>query len=213
MDLTTITLIIAIAGLALGFLGILLRINTIMNRPFKEDLARKRGLSGRGILFAFTLGMAPWEKESTRIHWIAYLRGIFFHVGIFMAFGVLLASPWLEVLPGWLVWIGIAVTGFGAFFGFAGIFMRLAGPNERALSLPDDYASVFLTSLFITLEFATLLAPALLPAFYVVTGIMGAYIPLSKIRHCVYFFYSKFFFGKGFGHRGVIGQPKGKYAK
>jgi hypothetical protein len=213
MDLTTITLIIAIAGLALGFLGILLRINTIMNRPFKEDLARKRGLSGRGILFAFTLGMAPWEKESTRIHWIAYLRGIFFHVGIFMAFGVLLASPWLEVLPGWLVWIGIAVTGFGAFFGFAGIFMRLAGPNERALSLPDDYASVFLTSLFITLAFATLLAPALLPAFYVVTGIMGAYIPLSKIRHCVYFFYSKFFFGKGFGHRGVIGQPKGKYAK
>ena len=213
MDLTTITLIIAIAGLALGFLGILLRINTIMNRPFKEDLARKRGLSGRGILFAFTLGMAPWEKESTRIHWIAYLRGIFFHVGIFMAFGVLLASPWLEVLPGWLVWIGIAATGFGAFFGFAGIFMRLAGPNERALSLPDDYASVFLTSLFITLAFATLLAPALLPAFYVVTGIMGAYIPLSKIRHCVYFFYSKFFFGKGFGHRGVIGQPKGKYAK
>ena len=213
MDLTTITLIIAIAGLALGFLGILMRINTIMNRPFKEDLARKRGLSGRGILFAFTLGMAPWEKESTRIHWIAYLRGIFFHVGIFMAFGVLLASPWLEVLPGWLVWIGIAVTGFGAFFGFAGIFMRLAGPNERALSLPDDYASVFLTSLFITLAFATLLAPALLPAFYVVTGIMGAYIPLSKIRHCVYFFYSKFFFGKGFGHRGVIGQPKGKYAK
>ncbi len=213
MNVITITLIIAIAGLVLGLLGIFLRINTIMNRPFKEDLAHKRGSSWRGILFAFTLGMAPWEKESTRIHWIAYLRGIFFHLGIFMAFGVLLASPWLEVLPGWLVWIGMAVTGFGALFGFAGIFMRLAGPNERALSLPDDYASVFLTSLFITLAFATLVWPSLLPAFYVVTGIMGAYIPISKIRHCVYFFYSKFFFGKGFGHRGVIGQPKGKYAE
>ena len=213
MDSIAVTGIIAIVGLALGLLGIILKLRDIMNRPFKNDLSRERGSSGRGILFAFTLGMAPWEKESTRIHWIAYLRGIFFHIGIFMAFGVLLASPWLEVLPDWLVWIGIAVTGFGALFGFAGIFMRLAGTNERALSLPDDYASVFLTSLFITLAFATLLWPALLPAFYVVTGIMGAYIPISKIRHCVYFFYSKFFFGNGFGHRGVIGQPKGKYAE
>ena len=91
--------------------------------------------------------------------------------------------------------------------------MRLNGPNERMLSLPDDYFSVFLTSLFITLAFATLLWPAVLPAFYVVTGILGAYIPISKIRHCVYFFYSKFFFGMSFGHRGVIGQPKGKYAE
>jgi hypothetical protein len=213
MDIIAITRIIAIVGLALGLLGFLLKIKDIMNRPFKKDLARERGSVGRAILFAFTLGMAPWEKESTRIHWIAYLRGIFFHVGIFMAFGVLLATPWLDVLPVWLVWIGAVVTGFGALFGFAGIFMRLAGPNERALSLPDDYASVFLTSLFIALAFGTLLWSPLLPAFYVVTGVMGAYIPISKIRHCVYFFYSKFFFGKGFGHRGVIGQPKGKYAE
>ena len=213
MNILAITRIIAIIGLVLGLLGILLRLREIMNRPFKSDLARERGSAGWGILFAFTLGMAPWEKESTRIHWIAYLRGIFFHIGIFMAFGVLLASPWLEVLPDLLVWLGLAVTGFGALFGFAGIFMRLAGPNERALSLPDDYASVFLTSLFIVLAFATLLWPTVLPAFYVVTGVTGAYIPISKIRHCVYFFYSKFFFGMGFGRRGVIGQPKGNYAE
>jgi hypothetical protein len=213
MDILAITRIIAILGLALGLLGIILKLREIMNRPFKSDLARERGSIGRGILFAFTLGMAPWEKESTRIHWIAYLRGIFFHLGIFMAFGVLLASPWLERLPDLLVWLALAVTAFGALFGFAGIYMRLAGPNERALSLPDDYASIFLTSLFVALAFGTLLWPPILPAFYAVTGLMGAYIPLSKIRHCVYFFYSKFFFGMSFGRRGVIGQPKGKYAE
>lgn len=213
MDILAITRIIAIIGLAIGLLGILLKLREIMNRPFKGDLARERGNASRGILFAFTLGMAPWEKESTRIHWVAYLRGIFFHLGIFMAFGVLFASPWLEILPDILVWLALAVTGLGAIFGFAGIYMRLAGPNERALSLPDDYFSVFLTSLFIALAFGTLLWPVALPVFYVVTGLMGAYIPLSKIRHCVYFFYSKFFFGMSFGRRGVIGQPKGKYAE
>ena len=213
MDILSITRIIAIIGLVLGLLGIILKIREIMNRPFKKDLARERGSVGRAILFAFTLGMAPWEKESTQIHWIAYLRGIFFHIGIFMAFGVLLASPWLSLIPEWIIWLAAAITGLGMLFGFAGIFMRLAGPNERTLSLPDDYFSVFLTSLFIALACATLLWPSVLPAFYVVTGVLGAYIPISKIRHCVYFFYSKFFFGVSFGHRGVIGQPKGKYAE
>jgi hypothetical protein len=213
MDILATTRIIAILGLAIGLLGIILKLREIMNRPFKKDLARKRGSVGRAVLFAFTLGMAPWEKESTRIHWIAYLRGIFFHVGIFMAIGVLLASPWLSLIPKLVIWLAAAITGLGAIFGFAGIFMRLAGPNERMLSLPDDYFSVFLTSLFITLAFATLLWPSALPAFYVVTGLIGIYIPISKIRHCVYFFYSKFFFGMSFGHRGVIGQPKGKYAE
>lgn len=213
MDLLAITRMVAILGLGLAVLGIILRLKDIMNRPFKKDLARERGSAWRGVLFAFTLGMAPWEKESTRIHWVAYLRGIFFHVGIFMAFGVLLVSPWLDKLPVWLTWLALGVTGLGAVFGFAGIFMRLAGPNERALSLPDDYASVFLSSMFITLAFATLLWNWVLPAFYLMTGILAAYIPLGKIRHCVYFFYSKFFFGLGFGKRGVLHPSKGKYAE
>lgn len=213
MDFLAITRIIAIIGLALGLLGIILRLKEIMNRPFKKDLARENGNPMRGILFAFTLGMAPWEKESTRIHWIAYLRGIFFHIGIFMAFAVLLVSPWLDKLPTWLIWIALIVTGLGAVFGFAGIVMRLSGPNERLLSLPDDYLSVFLTSLFITLAFATLVWSSVLPFFYLLTGALGAYIPVSKIRHCAYFFYSKFFFGMGYGKRGVIGQSKSKFAE
>lgn len=213
MDSIVVTRVIAITGIAFGLLGILLRLRDIMNRPFKKDFARQRGSVVRGVLFAFTLGMAPWEKESTRIHWIAYLRGIFFHVGIFTAFAVLLASPWLNLLPDLLIWLAAAVMGIGAIFGFAGIFMRLAGPNERMLSLPDDYASVFLTSLFTALACAVLIWPSVLPVFYVITAVLAAYIPLSKIRHCVYFFYSKFFFGFGFGRRGVIGQPKGKYAE
>lgn len=213
MSFLEITRIFALFGLGIGLLGILLRINEIMRRPFKQDLARPRGNERRGIVYAFTLGMAPWEKESTRDHWLAYFRGIFFHVGIFTAFAVLFASPWLERFPDWVKWIALAVTVAGAVFGFLGILMRLNGPNERALSLPDDYFSVFLTSLFIAMAAVVLLAPAWLPAFYIVTGVMSIYIPISKIRHCVYFFYSKFFFGYGFGRRGVIGQPKSEYSE
>lgn len=211
MDVNGITLLIGYAGLAAGLIGILLRIRQIFNRPQKMDLSRPRGSARRGVLYAFTLGMAPWEKESTRQHWISYIRGILFHVGTFTAFAVFFAGPWLEQLPGWLTWAAVVITLAGALLGFAGIWMRLSGPNERMLSVPDDYFSVFLTSLFALLAAVTILVPAVKPVFYVLTGLLGVYIPLSKIRHCVYFFYSKFFFGRFFGHRGVLGQPDGGY--
>lgn len=213
MNIVSVTRLIAGAGLLVCLIGIGVRLREILNRPFKKDFSRPRGQTRRGILFAFTLGMAPWEKESTRIHWIAYLRGIFFHVGIFTAFLVVLAAPWLAAIPKVLVILAAIVTGCGAVFGFSGIYLRLRGENERLLSLPDDYASVVLTSLFTTLAFLTLLVPLVLPVLYLVTALMLFYIPFSKIRHCVYFFFSKFFFGSHFGHRGVIGQSKSKYSK
>jgi hypothetical protein len=205
MDLVSVTRIIALVGMALGLIGILLRLRQIMNRPFNKDHSPGRGSDRRGILYAFTLGMAPWEKESTRQHWVAYLRGIFFHVGVFVAFGVLVISPWLVLLPSLVIWVAIMVTGAGAIFGFAGIVMRLMGENERALSVPDDYFSVFLTSIFAALACGVLIWAELLPIFYLTAAILCVYVPFSKIRHCVFFFYSKFFFGKNFGHRGVLG--------
>jgi hypothetical protein len=211
MNVVSATRLVAIVGLALGVLGIAIRLRDIMHRPFKKDLSRAHGSVWRGTLYAFTLGMAPWEKESTRRHWVAYFRGIFFHVGVFTAFGVLFASPWLHVIPLPIIWLALLVTAVGAVAGFAGVIMRLADENERVLSLPDDYFAVFLVSLFVSLAFLVLLLPAALPGFYLVTAVMSVYIPFSKIRHCVYFFYSKFFFGLSFGHRGVIGQPGSEY--
>ena len=211
MNILGVTRLVAVAGLLVCLVGIGLRLRDIFNRPFKDDLSRPRGEKRRGILYAFTLGMAPWEKESTRIHWVAYLRGIFFHVGIFTGLLVVLVSPWLASIPKLMVWVAATVTGIGAVFGFLGIYLRLNGENERLLSLPDDYASVALTSVFIAMAFLTLLIQDALPLLYVLTAVMFVYIPFSKIRHCVYFFYSKFFFGGHFGHRGVIGQPKNEY--
>jgi hypothetical protein len=212
MNNVAVTRTIALIGLLICIVGLAFKINDIMNRPYKRDLSRPRGNVGQSLLYAFTLGMAPWEKESTRIHWIAYVRGILFHVGVFMALAVFFVSPWLAAVPLLLSGLAVLVTAAGAVAGFAGIWMRWTEENLRALSLPDDYFSVFVTSSFVALAFAALLWPVTLPIFYIVTAAMLVYIPFSKIRHCVYFFYSKFFFGQGFGHRGVIGHPDSDYA-
>lgn len=211
IDTVSLARLGVITSLVLCVLGIVWRLRAIMSRPFNTDLARARGSAWRGVLYAFTLGMAPWEKESARIHWIAYLRGISFHMGTFAAFGVLFASPWLAILPRPMVWIAIALTSTGAAAGLGGVVMRWADRNERALSVPDDYASVILVSLFTALACAVLLWPAVMSAWYLVSALMLIYIPFSKIRHCVYFFYSRFFFGLYLGRRGVIGQSQSQY--
>lgn len=212
MDVVGITRTLVIIGVGMCALGIALRIRDIMNRPYRQELSRARGNTRRGVLYAFTLGMAPWEKESTRRHWVSYFRGIFYHFGIFMAFAVLFASPWLSAIPQTIIWLAMFVTGVGAVFGFAGILMRLTEEDARVLSVPDDYFSVFLSSLFVALAFLTLFSPSVLPVFYLVSAVMLIYIPYGKIRHCVYFFYSKFFFGLSYGRRGVIGQTGSEYA-
>lgn len=212
MDVIGITRILAIIASGVCALGIAFRIRDIMNRPYRRDLSRARGNTRRGVLYAFTLGMAPWEKESTRRHWISYFRGIFYHLGIFMAFAVLFASPWLLSIPQPIIWLAMFVTGLGAVFGFTGILVRLTEVDVRILSVPDDYFSVFLSSLFVALASLTLFAPSVLPVFYLVAVVLLVYIPYGKIRHCVYFFYSKFFFGLGYGRRGVIGQTGSEYA-
>jgi hypothetical protein len=121
IDLVSITRLIAAIGLGLCILGLALRIRSIMNRPYKKDLSRGRGDVRSGILHAFTLGMAPWEKESTRLHWVAYIRGILFHIGVFMAFGVFFISPWLAAIPFLISGVALLVTAVGAIAGFAGI--------------------------------------------------------------------------------------------
>jgi len=209
--MVAITRAVAIVALIVSIVGIAFRLQEILHRPKKRDLSRPRGDVWQSLLYAFTLGMAPWEKESTRMHWVAYVRGILFHVGVFMALAVFFVSPWLAAIPVILSGSAMLVTAVGAVAGFAGIWMRLAEDNLRALSLPDDYFSVFLTSLFTALAVVVLLWPVTLPLFYLAAAAVLVYIPFSKIRHCVYFFYSKFFFGQSFGHRGVIGHPASEY--
>ena len=201
------------AGLALAFsllaFGRLLWSFSRLSRP--QDRSAPKGSPQAGILYAFTLGMAPWTKEGTRLHSRAYLRGVAFHLGIFIGLGVFLASPWLESLPSLAKALLALGTGLGAFFGLAGFVFRLAEPNLKALSTPDDYFSVLVVSLFLACEALWLARLLALPVFYGMAAAMLVYAPFSKIRHCLYFAASRLFFGKFVGSHAVL--PHGQQGK
>jgi hypothetical protein len=42
---------------------------------------------------------------------------------------------------------------------------------------------------------------------YIVAAVTFVYVLLGKIRHCLYFFFSRMFFGKFFGRRAVFPHP------
>ena len=199
--------LLALAGLAAGLFGIYLRYAETKRRPLPTDKSPIKGSLSHGITYAFTAGMMPWAKESTRIHMIAYLRGIGFHIGIFTAIAVVILSPFWGVLPPFLSGLLSWLLVLGAALGVAGGMMRIAEHNLRNLSLPDDHFAVWLTTLFIAVTGLALVNQAFLIPMYMVSAITFIYIPLGKIRHCLYFFFSRLFFGKFFGRRAVFPHP------
>ncbi len=199
--------LLALAGLGTGLYGIYVRYTETKRRVLPTDKSPIKGNIPHGITYAFTKGMMPWAKESTRIHMIAYLRGIGFHVGIFTAIGAVIISPiWGYLSPLLLLILSWGLI-LGALLGAAGGLMRIAEHNLRGLSLPDDHFAVWLTTLFITVTGLAVLNEAFVIPMYIIAAITFVYVPLGKIRHCLYFFFSRLFFGKFFGRRAIFPHP------
>ncbi len=195
-----------VAGVALIFsiAAFAWRLRVFNGLPRPKDRSLPKGSPNHGILYAFTLGMAPWAKESTRLHRTAYLRGIAFHLGIFLTLAILVASPWIPALPASWRFVLAAGCGLGAIFGLAGFVFRLVEGTLKKISTPDDYAAVLLVSLFMATAALWLVVPAAAPLFYLTSVLMLVYAPLSKIRHCLYFAFSRLFFGTYFGKHAVL---------
>ncbi len=202
IDMLFLILAVLAAIFAVAAFGRRLRAFNALPRP--KDRATPKGSVSSGVAYAYTLGMLPWAKESTRRHWIAYLRGVGFHVMIFLSLALLIVSPWFTQLPIGLRTFLALFTALGAIFGLAGLVMRFVEHNLKALSTLDDIFAVALVSLFMFTATIALLNTTWTWLFWLVSSVMLVYMPLGKIRHCIYYAYSRLFFGKAIGSRGVL---------
>jgi hypothetical protein len=86
--------------------------------------------------------------------------------------------------------------------------MRIVEHNLRGLSIPDDHFAVWLVTVWMAVAALSVWNEAFLIPFYILSAITFAYVPLGKIRHCLFFFFSRTFFGKFFGRRAVFPHPE-----
>ncbi len=184
--------------------GLAAQLRRWLDLPDRRSLAPPRGSQTAGVRYAFTRGMDPARKESASKHWPTYVAGVLYHLaigcGVLTVLGSLaLPAPPPDIRAGLLVVIGLGLIG-----GVGIQIKRAITPQMRAFSTPDDFAANALVDAFLLGAWTAVLTPAAYPAFYLAAAALLAYIPFSKIRHFLFFFLVRYYFGVFFGRRGVL---------
>jgi len=170
----------------------------------KADFSTPAGSAAEGIVYAFSRGMMPWAKESAAKHLFTWTAGVIYHLAIFFAFtelGFLLFG--LMPPPGPAVVIRIMLAA-GLLCGLGLFVRRIITPSLKGISCPDDYAANILVDGLLLLALLATLRAWMVPLFLLWSVYLFLYIPLGKIKHCLFFFYTRILFGSFFGRRGVL---------
>lgn len=197
--------VIAAAGWAL--LGLVLLRARARGYGARVLYAAPKGDPAAGVRYAFTGAMAPGAKESVREHLPSYLLGLLYHAGLFAALALLLTTlcgwSWPRLLRGPL----LVLLGLGLVGGLGLLGKRLWSPELRGLSHPDDFVSNGLATVFVALALTGPTTAWLLSAI-----LLLVYVPLGKLRHCLFFFVARRHLGAFFGRRGVF-PPEGLHGR
>jgi hypothetical protein len=197
-----------ILSFAVAFLALTLLIKRTLSFETKREFAAPQGDWKRGVAYAFGKGMMPWEKESARKHIWTYLAGFLYHFGIFSALIILILMVFSFSVPPWALLPLKILIALGLFCGIGLFVKRILIGHMRQISCLDDYVANFLVDLFLVLSLLNMSVPGFRAILYISAIVMILYIPLGKIRHCFFFFYSRFLFGRFFGRRGVFHRKK-----
>lgn len=196
--------ILVLASMLFSLLGLGFLLKRTFSLGKKNIYAKSSGSPRMGVWTAFTTGMMPWKKESAKNHLITYLTGVIYHVGIFFSFLVLLSKLAPISIPNPLIpFLRSALTA-GLAGGLGLLFKRMFSPAMKFISNPDDYASNLIVTSFLAAALVVTHRESWLWIFYLVAMIMFFYIPLGKIRHCIFFFYTRILFGRFHGRRGIM---------
>lgn len=196
-----------LAGAAGSLFVLLLLVWRTYHSGRRPYLSQPRGGEGRGVLYALTTGMMPWEKESAARHLPTFLAGILYHAGILSLFYYIFSLVLFTAPPFLLTFTGpLMAAGAGAGIGL--LIKRAVSPHLRAISCGDDFVSNALVDACLVLAVGHLYLPRLETVLLSVFFLLLIYMPLGKIRHCFFFFYTRILFGAFFGRRGVFPGPE-----
>ena len=186
-----------------------LRLLGLLRKGAPKDLSRPSGSAAKGVVYSCTTAMLPQHKESAYLHLPTYAAGIAFHVGIALN---LLVFFWLLLshFMGWYwmppaFWSG-ALAGFLLVAGVCGAGMlgkRIFNKGLRALSLPDDYISNGLVTLFLLASSVLFWGKMPVALYFILSALLLFWLPIGKTRHLLYFFAARFHLGFFYGRRGA----------
>jgi len=202
--------------MALSFMAVvyLLRIRWLLKYKASRERQAVSGTAGtsrfKGIVYSWANIAMPWSMESTRRMSFFYAQFVVFHLAVAANITMSLVIPYapslMKPLP--VVWALQVLFALAFLIGCYRLYRRISQPAVRLISTPDDYFSLALLTLwsFVSI-FAAPNRPDLgegpLLVYFIMTAFFLVYVPFSKISHYLYYPFTRFYFGRTMGHRGV----------
>jgi nitrate reductase gamma subunit len=209
------------AAMLIFVAGMAYRLAAVIGLGWSKDrvpLAPK-GNKAKGVIVSFLKGILiwpfiPWVKNTFNRNPLIYIGGGLFHLGLFAA--VLLGAPhmlvWKSLIGfGWAT-LPLPIVDWLSAAAIAGMLLllinRMTHPVLKLLSGPAEY----LAWLFVFLPMVTgylmthhlfLEYEALFSLHMLSVDVLLIWIPLSRISHFVFYFFSRAIHGQEFGKRGV----------
>ena len=202
--------------MALGFMAVvyILRIRWLLTfKASRDRQAKSENVSAsslKGIVYSWANVAMPWSMESTRQMTFFYIQFVVFHVAVATNIGMSFIIPYAPGLMKPVIVVRLLQILFGAAcaIGCHRLYRRLSNPAIRLISTPDDFFSLVLLTVWL---FASIFAAPNRPdlgegslmVYFIMTAFFLVYVPFSKISHYLYYPFTRFYFGRTMGHRGV----------
>jgi nitrate reductase gamma subunit len=217
--------------MALGFMAVvyILRIRWLLKFKASRDRQAKSGnmdtSSLKGIIYSWANVAMPRSMESTRKMSFFYIQFVVFHAAVAANIGMSLVIPYAPGLMKPILVVRLLQILFAAAcaIGCYRLYRRLTNPAIRLISTPDDLFSLALLTVWLFVSvFAAPNRPDLgegpMMVYFIMTAFFLVYVPFSKISHYLYYPFTRFYFGRTMGHRGVypikrVPQPKNAAVK
>jgi nitrate reductase gamma subunit len=202
--------------MALGFMAIVyfLRIRWLLRFPAGRERqtpsVRPDTSSFKGIVYSWANIAMPWSMESTRQEFFFYAQFVIFHLAVAANIIMSFVIPYVpSLMKPMIVVRGLQVLfALGCLIGCYRLYRRLSNPFIRQISSPDDFFSLILLTVWMFVSFWA--APnrpeqgeGALMAYFIMTAFFLVYVPFSKISHYLYYPFTRYYFGKTMGYRGV----------
>ena len=201
---------LAIAATLYCIVSLLAHFVKIVRLGAPKDKSEPSGSVKEGVIYANTRAMMPQEKESAYLHLPSYATGILFHIGVFTCL-LLFVLSFFPFFNSWIEgscwrWVLAIPPAIATICGLILFFRRLLSKDLKVLSMPDDFISTGLVTLFLLMTTLNMLfstVSAVNTIYYISSILLLLYLPLGKLRHVVYYFAARYHLGFFYGWRNV----------